>query len=50
VAPHVARVVVVDSNQFRVVSRSVKKTDPNDTRLLGLCAARPFVDQCDPYD
>ena len=28
VAPHVARVVVVDTNQFRVISQSVKKTDP----------------------
>lgn len=36
VAPHVARLVVVDSNQFRVISRSVKKTDPNDARLLSL--------------
>ena len=36
VAPHVARVVVVDSNQFRVISRSVKKTDSNDARLLAL--------------
>jgi hypothetical protein len=35
VRPHVAR-VVVDTNQFRVISRSVKKTDPNDARLLSL--------------
>jgi transposase len=34
VAPQVERVVVVDTNQFRVISRSVKKTDPNDARLL----------------
>ena len=33
VAPHVWRLVVVDSNQFRLISRSVKKTDPNDARL-----------------
>src|SRR3974390_1683840 len=36
VAPHVARVVVVDPNQFRVISHSVKKTDPNDARNLAL--------------
>jgi transposase len=36
VAPHVSRVVVVDSNQFRLISRSVKKTDWNDARLLAL--------------
>jgi transposase len=36
VAPAVARVVVVDSNQFRVISRSVKKTDTNDARNLAL--------------
>src|SRR5262249_10786904 len=28
VAPSVARVAVVDPNQFRVISHSVKKTDP----------------------
>jgi hypothetical protein len=32
VVPHVARVVVVDTNQFRVISRSMKKTDANDAR------------------
>jgi hypothetical protein len=32
VAPHVARVMVVDPNPFRVISQSVKKTDPNDAR------------------
>jgi transposase len=36
VAPHVARVVVVDPNQFKVISHSVKKTDPNDARNLAL--------------
>ena len=36
VAPHVARVVVVDANQFRVIAHSVKKTDPNDARNLAL--------------
>src|SRR5229473_8131496 len=40
VAPHVARGVVVDSNQFRVISRSVKKTDPHDARLLALYLAK----------
>ena len=36
VAPHVARVVAVDPNQFKVISHSVKKTDPNDARNLAL--------------
>jgi len=36
VAPHVSRVVAVDPNQFRVISHSVKKTDPNDARNLAL--------------
>src|SRR3974377_1908558 len=36
VAAHVARVVGVDPNQFRVISHSVKKTDPNDARNLAL--------------
>jgi len=31
VAPYVARVVAVDPNQFKVISHSVKKTDPSDT-------------------
>jgi transposase len=36
VTPHVNRVVVVNANQFRVISQSVKKTDPNDARDLAL--------------
>ena len=36
VAPHVARVVAVDPSQFKVISHSVKKTDPNDARNLAL--------------
>ena len=36
VAAHVARVVAVDPNQFKVISHSVKKTDPNDARNLAL--------------
>jgi transposase len=36
VAPHVSRVVAVDPNQFKVISHSVKKTDPNDARNLAL--------------
>ena len=36
VAEHVARVVVVNTNQFRVIRQSVKKTDPNDARMLYL--------------
>jgi transposase len=43
VAPHVARVVVVDTNQFHVISRSVKKTNPNDARLLALYLAKNLL-------
>jgi len=43
VAPHVARVVVVDPNQFRVISQSVKKTDPNDARNLALYLAKDLL-------
>jgi transposase len=32
----VARVVAVNPNQFKVISQSVKKTDPNDARNLAL--------------
>jgi hypothetical protein len=43
VAPQVKRVVVVDTNQFRVISRSVKKTDPNDARLLSLYLSKNLL-------
>jgi transposase len=43
VAPHVARVVVVDPNQFRVISHSVKKTDSNDARTLALYLAKGLL-------
>lgn len=43
VAPHVARVVVVDPQQFQVISRSVKKTDPNDARSLALYLAKDLL-------
>lgn len=43
VSPHVERVVVVDTNQFRVISRSVKKTDPNDARALALHLAKGML-------
>jgi transposase len=43
VAPHVARVVVVDPNQFRVISQSVKKIDPNDERNLALYLAKGLL-------
>lgn len=36
VAPYVERVVAVNPNQFKVISQSVKKTDPNDARNLAL--------------
>jgi transposase len=43
VAPQVERVVVVDTNQFRVISQSVKKTDPNDARLLSLYLSKGLL-------
>jgi transposase len=43
VAPYVARVVVVDANQFRVISHSVKKTDPHDARNLALYLAKGLL-------
>lgn len=43
VAPHVARVVAVDPNQFKVISHSVKKTDPNDARNLALYLAKDLL-------
>ena len=43
VAPQVKRVVVVDTNQFHVISRSVKKTDPNDARLLSLYLSKDLL-------
>ena len=35
--------VVVDPNQFRVISHSVKKTDPNDARNLALYLAKGLL-------
>jgi hypothetical protein len=43
VAPHIGRIVVVDTNQFRVISQSVKKTDPNDARLLSLYLSKDML-------
>ena len=43
VRPHVARVVVVDPNQFQVISHSVKKTDRNDARSLALYLAKGLL-------
>jgi len=43
VAPHVARLVTVDPNQFKVISQSVKKTDANDARNLALYLAKDLL-------
>lgn len=43
VAPHVARVVVVNPSEFRVISHSVKKTDRNDARVLALFLAKGLL-------
>ena len=43
VAPHVARVVAVNTNQFKVIRHSVKKTDPNDARTLALYLAKNLL-------
>jgi transposase len=39
----VARVVVVNTNQFRVIRQSVKKTDPNDARTLALYLSKNML-------
>src|SRR5260370_28146008 len=36
VAPHVGRMVAVNPSQFKVITHSVKKTDPKDARNLAL--------------
>lgn len=43
VAPYVARVVVVDTNQFRIIRQSVKKTDPHDARALSLYLSKGLL-------
>ncbi len=43
VVEKVERVVVVDPNQFRVISESVKKTDPNDARALALFLSKGLL-------
>lgn len=43
VRPHVARVVVVDPHQFKVISQSVKKTDRNDARTLATFLAKDML-------
>jgi hypothetical protein len=45
VAPHIGRIVMVDTNQFRVISQSVKKTGPNDARLLSLYLSKDMLSQ-----
>lgn len=43
VAPHVARVVVVNPTQFRVIRQSVKKTDPHDARTLAFYLSKGML-------
>jgi transposase len=43
VSPHVERVVAVNPNQFKVITHSVKKTDPNDARNLALYLAKDLL-------
>src|SRR5215467_10875804 len=43
VSPHVERVAVVNPNQFKVITHSVKKTDPNDARNLALYLAKDLL-------
>jgi transposase len=43
VAPHVGRVVAVNPRQFKVITHSVKKTDPNDARNLALYLAKDLL-------
>jgi transposase len=43
VAPHVARVVVVNTSQFKVIRQSVKKTDAHDARALALYLSKDML-------
>ena len=43
VAPHVARVVVVNPSQFHVIRKSVKKTDEHDARALALFLSKDML-------
>jgi transposase len=43
VSPHVSRVVVVNTNQFQVIRKSAKKTDPNDARTLALYLSKGLL-------
>src|SRR5580658_8163041 len=43
VAERVARVVVVNTNQFKVIRQSVKKTDLNDARTLALYLSKNML-------
>jgi transposase len=43
VAQHVALVVVVNTNEFKVIRQSVKKTDPNDARTLALYLSKNML-------
>jgi len=43
VASHVAKVVVVNPTQFRVIRQSVKKTDPHDARTLAFYLSKDML-------
>ena len=43
VVKQVARIVVVNPNQFKVISQSVKKTDRNDAALLALYLSKELL-------
>jgi transposase len=43
VAPHVARLVVVNPSQFEVIRKSVKKTDEHDARALAFFLSKDLL-------
>lgn len=43
VSDYVSRVVVVNAQQFKVISQSVKKTDDNDARVLALFLSKDML-------
>ena len=43
VTGYVARIVVVNTSQFRVIPQSVKKTDPHDARTLALYLSKNML-------
>ena len=46
VREHVARVVVVNTRAFKLITKSMKKTDKNDAKLLAYCLLKDMLPAC----